>query len=129
MIEEIFNELFGDVDFTKAFDSYQENEKETDENGKNYYHLIRDEYEDGKRVSHVEKEVRDGKVIKDINEKPMIEGKKCERNKDGAKKCNEYDKIKKEYNALEEKYRELYEEYNNVFDELNNLRTKIKDLL
>ena len=40
-----------------------------------YYHRIVDKYRDGKHVSHKEKEVKDGKVLKDVDEHPEIEDK------------------------------------------------------
>lgn len=70
MFETIFNELFGDIDWEKFAEKMKDfEEKNNAENdGKSYFHSIEDEYEDGKHVLHKEKEVKDGKVIKDIND-------------------------------------------------------------
>ena len=70
MFERIFNEIFGDIDWEKFAEKMKDfEEKNNAENdGKSYFHAIEDEYEDGKHVLHKEKEVKDGKVIKDIND-------------------------------------------------------------
>lgn len=70
MFETIFNEFFGDIDWEKFAEKMKDfEEKNNAENdGKSYFHAIEDEYEDGKHVLHKEKEVKDGKVIKDIND-------------------------------------------------------------
>lgn len=70
MFETIFNEFFGDIDWEKFTEKMKDfEEKNNAENdGKSYFHAIEDEYEDGKHVLHKEKEVKDGKVIKDIND-------------------------------------------------------------
>lgn len=70
MFETIFNEFFGDIDWEKFAEKMKDfEEKNNVENdGKSYFHVIKDEYEDGKHVFHKEKEVKDGKVIKDIND-------------------------------------------------------------
>ena len=74
MFETIFNELFGDIDWEKFAEKMKDfEEKNNAENdGKSYFHAIEDEYEDGKHVLHKEKEVKDGKVIKDINDNCLI---------------------------------------------------------
>ena len=70
MFETLFNEFFGDIDWEKFAEKMKDfEEKNNAENdGKSYFHAIEDEYEDGKHVLHKEKEVKDGKVIKDIND-------------------------------------------------------------
>lgn len=70
MFETIFNEFFGDIDWEKFAEKMKDfEEKNNVENdGKSYFHAIEDEYEDGKHILHKEKEVKDGKVIKDIND-------------------------------------------------------------
>lgn len=74
MFEKIFEEIFGDVDWEKFAEKMKDfEEKNNAENdGKSYFHAIEDEYEDGKHVLHKEKEVKDGKVIKDINNNCLI---------------------------------------------------------
>lgn len=70
MFETIFNEFFGDIDWEKFAEKMKnfEEKNNAENDGKSYFHAIEDEYEDGKRVLHKEKEVKDGKVIKDIND-------------------------------------------------------------
>ena len=60
----------GDIDWEKFAEKMKDfEEKNNVENdGKSYFHAIEDEYEDGKHILHKEKEVKDGKVIKDIND-------------------------------------------------------------
>ena len=74
MFEKIFEEIFGDVDWEKFAEKMRDfEEKNNAENdSKSYFHTIEDEYEDGKHVLHKEKEVKDGKVIKDINDNCLI---------------------------------------------------------
>ena len=74
MFEKIFEEIFGDVDWEKFAEKMKDfEEKNNAENdSKSYFHTIEDEYEDGKHVLHKEKEVKDGKVIKDINDNCLI---------------------------------------------------------
>jgi len=72
MFETIFNEIFGDIDWEKFAEKMKDFEEKNNaanaaNEGKSYFHEIEDEYEDGKHVLHKEKEVKDGKVIKDIN--------------------------------------------------------------
>lgn len=70
MFETIFNEFFGDIDWEKFAEKMKnfEEKNNAENDGKSYFHAIEDEYEDGKHVLHKEKEVKDGKVIKDIND-------------------------------------------------------------
>ena len=70
MFETIFNEFFGDIDWEKFAEKMKnfEEKNNAENDGKSYFHAIEDEYEDGKHILHKEKEVKDGKVIKDIND-------------------------------------------------------------
>lgn len=70
MFETIFNEFFGDIDWEKFAEKMKnfEEKNNAENDGKSYFHATEDEYEDGKHVLHKEKEVKDGKVIKDIND-------------------------------------------------------------
>ena len=113
MIEKIFNELFGDVDFTKAFDSFNDN----DENCKDYYHIISDKYEDGKRVSHIEREIRDGKVLKNVKEDKLFKG------------SEEPKKLNGDNEELRRKLDEVTERYNKLKEEHEDLKSKIKTAL
>ena len=74
MISEIFNEIFGDdfaSTFEKNFKKFEKriNEmKEDDGEEHSYYHKVEDEYENGKKTLHTEFEVKDGEVLKDLQE-------------------------------------------------------------
>ena len=70
MFETIFNEFFGDIDWEKFAEKMKnfEEKNNAENDGKSYFHAIEDEYEDGKHGLHKDKEVKDGKVIKDIND-------------------------------------------------------------
>lgn len=65
-----FDDFFG-TDFNKAFsdmlEAFKKEQEKGDENKKDssYFHKVFDKYENGEHVEHVEKEVKDGKVIKD----------------------------------------------------------------
>ena len=79
MFETIFNEFFGDIDWEKFAEKMKnfEEKNNAENDGKSYFHAIEDEYEDGKHILHKEKEVKDGKVIKDINDN-CLTVKQCE---------------------------------------------------
>lgn len=88
-----FKNLFDEVSKIMK-DDFEETVKECEDcEGKSYYHMVSDKYEDGKHVSHKEKEVKDGKVVKDIDNCMNIEDK-CEENKKCCKKesCNKENK-------------------------------------
>lgn len=91
MFEKIFEEIFGDNAFDKlfeeAFNEKTENGEVSNDKDTSYYHSIKDKYKNGKHVSHLEKEVKDGKVLKDVNKTydTKIENKPCE---DKECKCN-----------------------------------------
>ena len=83
MIREIFNELFGDnfdEMVKEVFQKYDNKDTEKEEDNENdtrsYFHSISDKYDNGKHVYHKEKEIKDGKVLKDVNETYQIEDKK-----------------------------------------------------
>ena len=65
-----FDDFFG-TDFNKTFsdmlEAFKKEHEKEDENTKDssYFHNVFDKYENGEHVEHVEKEVKDGKVIKD----------------------------------------------------------------
>lgn len=65
-----FDDFFG-TDFNKTFsdmlEAFKKEQTKGDENKKDssYFHKVFDKYENGEHVEHVEKEVKDGKVIKD----------------------------------------------------------------
>ena len=65
-----FEDFFG-TDFNKTFsdmlEAFNKEQEKEDENKKDssYFHKVFDKYENGEHVEHAEKEVKDGKVIKD----------------------------------------------------------------
>ena len=80
MFNEIFNSFLKEADeLMKEFDndlSNEENNNEKkDENNKSYFHYVNNTYRNGKLVEHQEKEVKDGKVLKDEKKVEAIEDK------------------------------------------------------
>ena len=110
MFEEILKELFGT---TKTFDDLLnevfDDKTNTDDvrNDKNhsYFHSVNDKYKNGEHISHIEKEIKDGKVIKDVNyvnySVNTDDKKHCKCN-DNVCKCDSklYEKKEIEYDAL-----------------------------
>ena len=97
MIEKFFEEIFGTKLFNDLFKDEFDNtvnaEEKEDEGGHSYFHSVKDEYKDGEHVSHSEKEIKDGKVIKDVVDSTKLSDKsgcKCEGNVcDSNKKCED----------------------------------------
>ena len=121
MFETIFNEFFGDIDWEKFAEKMKDfEEKNNVENdGKSYFHAIEDEYEDGKHILHKEKEVKDGKVIKNINDN-------CLTVKQGENKAIE-NQENKQFNT-ETEIRELKAENERLLKEIAKKNETIKHL-
>lgn len=121
MFETIFNEFFGDIDWEKFAEKMKnfEEKNNAENDGKSYFHAIEDEYEDGKHVLHKEKEVKDGKVIKDINDN-------CLTVKQGENKAIE-NQENKQFNT-ETEIRELKAENERLFKEIAKKNETIKHL-
>lgn len=121
MFETIFNEFFGDIDWEKFAEKMKDfEEKNNVENdGKSYFHAIEDEYEDGKHILHKEKEVKDGKVIKDINDNSLTV-------KQGENKAIE-NQENKQFNT-ETEIRELKAENERLLKEIAKKNETIKHL-
>lgn len=121
MFETIFNEFFGDIDWEKFAEKMKDfEEKNNVENdGKSYFHAIEDEYEDGKHILHKEKEVKDGKVIKDFNDN-------CLTVKQGKNKAIE-NQENKQFNT-ETEIRELKAENERLLKEIAKKNETIKHL-
>lgn len=134
MFEKIFNEIFGNVDFEKIFKDFPEEEKKNEnENDHSYFHSIEDKYENGEHVSHKEKEIKDGKVLKDVNDTFKIEVKGKEEAENGS---NDYEeKLKKATDLLEEAQKTIVNQqkqlecYENRCNELECKFSKLKDFL
>ena len=126
MIKKIFEELFGE-DFNELFNNSVFDEPKNDEEDEThtYYHKVCDKYEDGKRVSHVEKEVKDGKVLKDVKDTPKLETK-CETKQTETDK--DYKKLSAEYEELKGRHDTLAKEYEKMCDELYETRKKMDDI-
>ena len=121
MFETLFNEFFGDIDWEKFAEKMKDfEEKNNAENdGKSYFHAIEDEYEDGKHVLHKEKEVKDGKVIKDINDN-------CLTVKQGENKAIE-NQENKQFNT-DRQIRELKAQNERLLKEIEKKNETIKHL-
>ena len=107
MFEEILKEIFGtsktfDDLFNEVFDNKVNTDDVKDENNHSYFHSVKDKYKNGEHVSHSEKEIKDGKVIKDVNHFGNIEDKKNCKCDDNVCKCDKKvsDKKETEYEAL-----------------------------
>ena len=143
--------MFGDnFDETlkKAFEDYHNDKKEDEkkeEKCHSYYHRIFDEYDNGKCVSHKEKEVKDGEVIKDLNETYQIEDKRdkcsCDKPKCECDKKEEtfnakyYEDKLKEASDLLEKAQKTIKQQQDLIDQfqqekniLDNKLEKIKEI-
>ena len=110
MFEEILKEFFGtsktfDDLFNEVFDNKVNTDDVKDENNHSYFHSVKDKYKNGEHVSHSEKEIKDGKVIKDVNyvnySVNTDDKKHCKCN-DNVCKCDSklYEKKEIEYDAL-----------------------------
>ena len=102
MIAEIFKEIFGEDAFKALDERFEKLSKGMDEKNcdRSYFHSVSDKYENGEHVSHKEKEVKDGKVIKDVgfgvgiedktkNEKYALKSEREKTNQEWEKKKNE----------------------------------------
>lgn len=114
--------------------------------GVTYYHSISDKYEDGKRVSHQEKEIKNGEVIKDesFDSTKTIENAQAKQDecKCGEVKCNcesrsrSIDECFSEYEAtIKEKEARIYELESRLkkkevlINELTEEIAKMKDIV
>ena len=107
MFEEILKEIFGtsktfDDLFNEVFDNKVNTDDVKDENNHSYFHSVKDKYKNGEHVSHSEKEIKDGKVIKDVNNSVSLEDKKNCTCNENVCKCDKklYEKKETEYDAL-----------------------------
>lgn len=120
MIRDIFGELLGEVEFEEFLDAVTKemkdfkNEKDNVKDS-SYYYKVEDKYNNGKRISHKEKEVKDGKILKDVNETYKIDNK-IYKNKDNG--LVHYKKLLKEAEETIKKQ--------NL--EIENYQERIKDL-
>ena len=90
-LEEGLNEVFDDKTNT--------DDVRNDKNH-SYFHSVNDKYKNGEHISHIEKEIKDGKVIKDVNNSVSLEDKKNCTCNENVCKCNKTDNVKDENNQL-----------------------------
>ena len=103
MFEEILKEFLGttktfDDLFNEVFENKVNTDDVKDENNHSYFHSVKDKYKNGEHISHSEKEIKDGKVIKDVNNRINLEDKKNCKCDDNVCKCNKTDNVKDENN-------------------------------
>lgn len=87
---QIFNDLFNDCEFFKMIDELTKETEETKDGDKecnkecdkkhSYFRKVKDTFNNGNHVSHVEKEIKDGEVLKDINETYQLDENKNDKN-------------------------------------------------
>ncbi len=121
MFERIFEEIFGDVDFNNFAKTVEEEIENEKEEPKSYFRKVVDEYEDGKHVSHKEKEVKDGKVIKNVNENYKLEGKdekNIEITYDDEKENDTIAELKSQISEMETLIHKLKEENHQLCKEI-----------
>ena len=107
-----FNELFSEKKSCEkeCKEEKCENKKKDEPKQKSYYHYVCDKFKNGKNVYHQEKEVEDGKVLKD-------EGHGC-----GYISDNDNTTIKSESECKKTcKEKAKYKEYEKSFTNENNL--------
>lgn len=135
--KEFFNEIMKSFNEFSGFEEKEEEKKKEDVKEEetpshSYFHKVSDCFEDGKHVSHAEKEVKDGKVIKDIDEKPTasIEGTKEECScKDKECICEkENKKLNKWLTSAENALCEKDEQISTLKNEINALKKENSSL-
>ena len=107
MFEEILKEFLGttktfDDLINEVFDNKVNTDDVSNEKNHSYFHSVKDKYKNGEHVSHSEKEIKDGKVIKDVNNSVSLEDKKNCTCNENVCKCDKklYEKKETEYDAL-----------------------------
>ena len=108
MFEEMLKEFFEStktVDdlFEEVFENKVNTDNVKDDNNHSYYHSVKDKYANGEHISHSEKEIKDGKVIKDVDNSFELENKKnCQCN-DNVCQCDK--KLYEKKETLEQSLR------------------------
>lgn len=138
MFDRIFKDIFGAEAFEKLENAFEETMKEFEDSdekndGFSYFHNVSDKYENGKHVSHDEKEVKNGEVLKDIHRTPEICDIKnhncgntaCDCKNDNYRKNQRLEQhLKSAENALQEKD----EKISKLEAENNELRNKLEHI-
>lgn len=131
MFNEFFKTFFEEADeLMKELDnSFEKTEKEAkkneNDNGKSYYHYVNNTYKNGKLVEHEEKEVKDGKVLKDEKTTPQIGN---ENNKTNDVDVTKLQLLIDEKDAKIKELENILKKYQNENNELKNKFEKVKNL-
>ena len=129
MFNEFFKTFFEEADeLMKGFDnSFEKTEKEVkkNENDKSYYHYVNNVYKNGELVEHEEKEVKDGKVLKDEKTIPQIGN---ENNKANDVDVTKLQLLIDEKDAKIKELENILKKYQNENNELKNKFEKVKNL-
>jgi hypothetical protein len=130
MIDEIFKEIFeSEMDLLDKFEKSANkfNDEVEDEKGSSYFHKITEEYEDGKCVSRSEKEIKDGKVIKDVHEAHSLKQDKPKAIENGEDKVEDKEDFESYYKRKIENLCKKIDEKNEVIDKLNARCSKLME--
>ena len=131
MFNEFFKTFFEEADeLMKELDnSFEKTEKEAkkneNDNGKSYYHYVNNTYKNGKLVEHEEKEVKDGKVLKDEKTLPQIGN---ENNRGNDIDVTKLQLLIDEKDAKIKELENVLKKYQNENNELKNKVEKVKNL-
>jgi chromosome segregation ATPase len=137
MFFDSFNKFFRDEEkkmdeeMKNIFSDNNEKDGEKDNECHSYYHEVANEYEDGERVYHKEKVVKDGKVIKDEAESAKLEDIKA--SKKAIEKKSEKDETTDLENLVEnvagevEKKKKTIKEWRDYADRLCKERRALHD--
>ena len=134
MFEEILKEFFGTKTFDDLFNEVFDNKVNTDNvkdnNNHSYFHSVKDEYKNGEHVSHSEKEIKDGKLIKDVDNSIELENKENCKNNNNVCKCDKklYEKKETEYDALKSINKHLEQSLRSAENALAEKDKKITEL-
>ena len=135
MFEEILKEFLGttktfDDLINEVFDNKVNTDDVSNEKNHSYFHSVKDKYKNGEHVSHSEKEIKDGKVIKDVNHFGNIEDKKNCKCDDNVCKCDKklYEKKETEYDALKGMNKHLEQSLKSAENALIEKDKKIAEL-
>lgn len=114
--------------FAELFDDFDELFKDFGDNCNSYSSTVVDSYEDGELVSHREKVVKDGKVIKDVRDDKAIgndENKAIECNRT-CEKPSQMNKLEENIAALENEVKTLKSIIKEREEENNALKKKLE---
>ena len=135
MFEEILKEFLGttktfDDLINEVFDNKVNTDDVSNEKNHSYFHSVKDKYKNGENVCHSEKEIKDGKVIKDVNNSVSLEDKKNCTCNENVCKCDKklYEKKETEYDALKGMNKHLEQSLKSAENALIEKDKKIAEL-